>query len=449
MFMGTRPEIVKMAPIINSLYGIPEIDFSICDTSQHYDEDMSGIFYEELELPTPDYSLDVGSGSHGEQIAKTVMRAEKVIKEVKPDICMAEGDTNSVLGVAIASVKLAVPFAHVEAGLRSFDFTMPEEINRRLVDNISNINFAPSLRAALNLLYEGIPPSRIYISGNTIVDAIKKYYEESKRKSTIIEDLELDTSGFLVTFTLHRPENVDNPKRLKLLIESLKELRECQIVFPVHPRTKNRLEETGLLEKLIKGDEYSHVLLLKPLGYFDFLRLLGSSNLVMTDSGGVQEEAFTLGIRCLTLRQNTERPETVVLKANKVTGYDKERIVSLAKEALYSEEPLNLKFNPYGDGKAGQRIVDFLLENWMNLKYKPPKYLEEGSPSYKLVNIKQPVKISEIGMGEVTMVYDAIGNPILPEPDLTMDEGWKVRLLGERKQIDKFKDGYKNTKPVD
>ncbi|RLG45879.1 MAG: UDP-N-acetylglucosamine 2-epimerase (non-hydrolyzing) [Thermoproteota archaeon] len=436
LFMGTRPEIIKMAPLIYGLAGKPEAEFVICDTSQHYDKELSKIFYEELKLPEPEFKLEIGSGSHGYQVSAVVKKAEEVITEYNPDLTVAEGDTNSVVGVALSSVKLKVPFAHVESGLRSYDMTMPEEVNRKIADSIASALFAPTERAALNLLYEGINPSNIWVTGNTIADTLQLYIHRAKIESTIIQDLELESADFLIVLTVHRPENTDNPKRLKSILEAVRELEECTILFPVHPRTKAKLEEYGMLKKL-KSRKFKNLILLKPLGYVDFVRLLIEADAILTDSGGIQEEAAILGKPCITLRDNTERPETVELGFNMIAGASKDKIVDLTRKVIYDPsyiDSLSRIKHPFGDGHAGERIANIIIENFEDFKITAPKYHLSGAPTFRIYRVNEKLSgrtVYNLNPVIVTLIYHN-GRPIIPTPDMTLEDGMLIRCLAEK-----------------
>ncbi|MGB9828060.1 MAG: non-hydrolyzing UDP-N-acetylglucosamine 2-epimerase, partial [Thermosphaera sp.] len=345
----TRPEIIKLAPVVKELEK-RGIDFFILHTGQHFSYNMDRVFFEQLELPQPKYNLGVGSGSHGEQTAKMLLGVERVLTDERPDVVIVQGDTNSTLAGALAAVKLQVPVAHVESGLRSFDMSMPEEVNRVVVDHVSTLLFAPTQLSRRNLEREGIVEG-VYVTGNTIVDAIMMYsprIEEAK--------LPLDLPMEYVLLTLHRQENVDNPVRLASAIKGVGLVAEelkVHVIFPVHPRTRLRLVEYGI--RVPDG-----LVLLEPLGYFQFLKLLKGSRVVLTDSGGVQEEACILGVPCVTLRYNTERPETVYVGANVVAGLDPQRILS---KTLEMADKRGSWPNPLGDGRAAEKIVRTLKDD--------------------------------------------------------------------------------------
>lgn len=354
---GTRPEIIKLAPVIRA-FERKGIEPLIIHTGQHYDYEMSKIFLEELELHKIDYHLEVGSGTQAYQTGIAMIKIEEVLMEEKPDVTLVQGDTNTVLAGALASVKLRIPVAHVEAGLRSFDRTMPEEINRILADHASEILFAPTEDAKKNLEREGIVEG-VYVVGNTIVDAVLQNSEIAERKSRILETLGLEPKEYAL-LTAHRAENTDSEENLKKLVEIIESL-PIPVVYPVHPRTEKRLKSFGLWERL---EAKEHVVLTKPLGYLDFLKLQKNAKFVLTDSGGVQEESIILNVPCLTLRYNTERPETIKAGGNVLVGLEKDRVLCYVDKLLNDEEfygRMASAKNPFGDGKAGERIVEILL----------------------------------------------------------------------------------------
>ena len=352
---GTRPEAIKLAPVIWHSRNL-NIDLCLVWSGQHYDYELSRVFFEELKLPDPDYNLEVGSGTHGQQTARIIERLEKVVLEENPAVIVAQGDTNTVLGTALVAAKCKIPFAHVEAGLRSYDRTMPEEINRIVADAVAELCFAPTERAALNLLYEGIFPWKIFITGNTIVDVVLKYREKAvKAAEKLLTELALKEYCLA---TVHRAENTDNPTRLENIFKALNTIADqIPVVFPIHPRTRNKAEKYSILKLLKKENIY----LTKPLGYFKFLGLLAKTKIVLTDSGGVQEEALTLKTPCITLRYNTERPETVEAGGNILAGTEVNEIIQCFKHTIKHikeiKEKLEKKPNPLRDGKAGQKLT--------------------------------------------------------------------------------------------
>jgi len=370
LIVGTRPELVKIAPVLEALSSRGHRAILV-HSGQHYDGNMSDQFIEELGLPRPALTIKVGSGSHGEQTSKALIGCEKAIKVFNPDVVIGQGDTNTTLAAALASSKMKIPFGHVEAGLRSYDREMPEEINRIVVDHISNLLFAPTYRSAMTLHSEGIPEYQIFVTGNTIVDSCLRFSQVAAEKSQIIERLSLDKDQNLAVVTAHRSENVDSQERLRGIVTALLRLTEYTLIFPVHPRALKRLRQFGMMKKLRKA---RHVILTDPLSYIDFLSILMASKLVLTDSGGIQEEAVTLRVPCLTMRLNTERPETIDVGANFLVGTDPKKIVSFTKKILEDKEfaaRMKAAPNPFGDGHAGERIVE-VLEKVFEKKELPP-----------------------------------------------------------------------------
>ena len=351
IILGTRPEIIKMSPIIRELENQGS-DYFIIHTGQHYSYHLDKIFFDELELPEPKYNLDVGSGSHAEETGKMLIGIEKVLKEEKPDITLVEGDTNTVLAGALAASKLHIRVGHVEAGLRSYDRTMPEEINRVLADHISDYSFAPTEKAKKNLLTEGVYKNKIFVTWNTIGDAVYQNLEIAKRKVDILNKLNLNPEEYFLV-TAHRQENVDVKERLKGILDGLDLVCDkfnLPTVYPIHPRTLKRIKDFGL--EVPEGIE-----LREPLGFLEFLQLEANAKLVLTDSGGVQEETCILKVPCVTLRDNTERPETLGVGSNVLSGANQNRILEGVEKMMNRER--NWK-NPFGDGKSGSMIVKIL-----------------------------------------------------------------------------------------
>lgn len=348
--VGTRPNFVKTAPVIGALRGrLPEGRHAIVHTGQHYDRLMSEVFLEELGVPAPDHMLEVGSGSHAEQTARVMERLEPVLLEERPDLVMVPGDVNSTAAAALTAAKLQIPVAHIEAGLRSFDRTMPEELNRIVTDQLAAQLFIHSPEANDNLHAEGVPAERIHLVGNTMIDTLVAL--EGRFRATGAAARRGVEPGEFVLVTLHRPALVDGP----LLAETIERLaalaREMPVVFPVHPRTKARIEAESL------DAERPGLLLCDPLGYLDFLSLLADARAVLTDSGGIQEETTYLGIPCFTLRANTERPITLTAGTNTLLGLDPSAIAQIP-EAL-AQRPANRPDPPpLWDGHAADRIAD-------------------------------------------------------------------------------------------
>ena len=353
--VGARPQFIKAAPVSRELrWQHTEV---LVHTGQHYDDAMSRRFFEDLEIPEPDADLAVGPASHAQQTARIMERFEPVLCQQKPNVVVVVGDVNSTLACALAAAKLGVAVAHVEAGLRSFDRRMPEEINRVLTDAVSDFLFTTCADANENLLREGISPEKIFFVGNVMIDSLMKFREKSKA-SCIVEDLGLKRREY-VLMTLHRPSNVDKVKNFRGLLEAVREIqRRLPVVFPIHPRSRKMLQELGLQDE---ADQIPNLRIIQPLGYVDFLRLMDLAQLVLTDSGGIQEETTVLGIPCLTLRENTERPVTVHQGTNQVVGSDPKRITQEAILVLEqrTRKPSRPKF---WDGRAAHRIVDVLLK---------------------------------------------------------------------------------------
>jgi UDP-N-acetylglucosamine 2-epimerase (non-hydrolysing) len=357
--VGARPNFMKVAPIVAAMKRRPS-DFLplVVHTGQHYDAGMSDAFFTDLELPQPDIHLGVGSGSHAAQTAAVMERFEPVVLNEKPDWVLVVGDVNSTIACALVCVKLGIKVAHVEAGLRSRDRTMPEEINRLLTDQIADLLLTPSPDADTNLLAEGIPKERIRFVGNIMIDSLFKNLERA-RDSNIKKDLGLNDSEYGV-LTLHRPSNVDDRETFERILSALKTISESlPIIFPVHPRTRKTIAEFGLTERIAAT---KYLRLIDPLGYLDFLSLYSTAKLVLTDSGGIQEETTALGIPCLTLRENTERPITVEIGTNVVVGTDTEKIVSSAKAILDGSANKEARQPPLWDGHTAERILAVLQE---------------------------------------------------------------------------------------
>lgn len=356
--VGARPNFMKIAPVIDEMRRRPaRIEPLLVHTGQHYDESMSDSFFEELRIPRPDINLGVGSGSHSEQTARVMIAFEQVLLRHPADWVVVVGDVNSTMATAIVASKQLVRVAHVEAGLRSRDRTMPEEINRVVTDALANLLLTPSRDANENLLREGAAPEKIRFVGNVMIDTLYRNLERAVG-SKILERLNLEPRQFCA-MTLHRPSNVDDKATLSGILDALEVIGErLPIVFPIHPRTRDRLDQFGLGDRV---RNQRSLVLTEPLGYLDFLHLYSNSRLVLTDSGGVQEETTVLGIPCLTLRPNTERPITVTEGTNRVVGSDPEIIKREALAAL--ERPSPVAHAPeLWDGRAAARIVDAIEE---------------------------------------------------------------------------------------
>jgi UDP-N-acetylglucosamine 2-epimerase (non-hydrolysing) len=355
---GARPNFMKIAPLMKEMNRHSEIYPLLVHTGQHYDEKMSKLFFEDLNIPKPDIDLEVGSASHAVQTAKIMIAFEEILMREKPDLVVVVGDVNSTIGCALPAVKLHIPVAHVEAGLRSFDRTMPEEINRVLTDAISEYLFVTEPSGRENLLNEGIPEKKIYFVGNVMIDTLLVNKAKADQ-SSILEIFALRPREY-VMLTLHRPSNVDVRETFLRILDALKEIQmHLPIIFPIHPRTKKRIDEFGLTSRV---ESMSNLRLIEPLGYLDFLKLMTEAKLMLTDSGGIQEETTILNIPCITLRENTERPVTVQQGTNIVVGTNPERIMKESLNILNGEVS-SAKTPDLWDGKASERIVNILIEN--------------------------------------------------------------------------------------
>lgn len=350
--LGTRPEIIKFSSIIRECEHLG-LDYFVVHTGQHYSYIMDRVFFEQLELPMAKYKLDVGSGSHAEQTGKMLIGIEKVLNEESPDVVLVEGDTNTVLAGALAARKISIKVGHVEAGLRSYDRQMPEEINRILADHCSDFLFAPTEKAKEILLGEGILEDKIFVTGNTIVDAVYQNLELSKRKVDVLDNLEMNDGDYFLA-TVHRQENVDDKKRFLGILKGLKMVHEecgLPVVYPIHPRAKKQLRLFNFKTDGVK--------LVEPLDYLSFLQLESNARLILTDSGGIQEEACILHVPCVTVRYNTERPETLDVGSNVLAGTEPQKILDKVKLML---DRRNTWKNPFGDGKSGERVLGILNE---------------------------------------------------------------------------------------
>jgi UDP-N-acetylglucosamine 2-epimerase (non-hydrolysing) len=354
--VGARPNLPKIAPLISQMRRYPEIAPMLVHTGQHYDDQLSDIFFRQMGIPAPDVNLAVGSGSHAAQTAEVLKRVEPVLLAHEPDLVLVVGDVNSTIAVSLAAVKLGIPVAHVEAGLRSFDRSMPEEINRVLTDAIADYLFVTEEDAIEHLLKEGRPLTSIHFVGNVMIDALR-YFLPIAQESRIGHELGLthgqDWHHFAV-LTLHRPSNVDSLETLNALLGAIAAIAaDVPVIFPVHPRTQQRLVQAGIVH-------HPQLRLIPPIGYLDFLCLLSKAMLVLTDSGGIQEETTALGVPCLTLRENTERPVTVSQGTNLLVGTDPRNIIAAARDILAGKRKAG-RVPPLWDGKAAERIVEVLI----------------------------------------------------------------------------------------
>lgn len=358
--VGARPQFIKVATLSREIRKLSEE--ILVHTGQHYDYEMSQAFFRALEIPKPDYNLGVGSGTHCEQLASIISRMEKALREIKPDIVLTFGDTNSTLGAAIASVKSGYPTAHIEAGLRSYNREMPEEINRVVTDHISNILFCPTASSVDNLAREGIIRN-VFLVGDVMVDVLLLNSKIALQRSMILQELNLSEKEYLVA-TIHRPSNVDKQENLGIIVNAFIASGH-KIIFPLHPRTEKMLNEFNLMEKLRKAP---NIVITKPLDYMDFQRLIMGAGKILTDSGGVQKEAYVLKVPCITLREETEWIETVNDGWNVLVGVDERKIL----EAITKFEPMGLQRARFGDGKASIKIARILHEGLQELLEKNP-----------------------------------------------------------------------------
>lgn len=438
LVVGARPQIIKSALLIKELE--KRKDLVLVHTGQHYDWNMSDIFFEDLDLKEPDYFLGVGSGTHGEQTAKIISKLEPVIKSSKPDVVLVPGDTNSTLAGAIAAIKLGIPVGHIEAGLRSFDYKMPEEINRRLTDHTSSLLFAPTNVARMNLILEGIATDKIYTTGDTMLDVyntifLPKIKENKEFVENLFRKVSVEENNYAI-MTLHRQENVDNECRLKSIIKAICNVKDLEILFPIHPRTRKRILEFGLEQILTSS--CSHLKVIDPLSYTEFLTLLKYSRFAMTDSGGVQKEAFFSGVPCITLRYTTEWIETLELEVNRLVGTDERLIFEAVEDVNNNVLELKKKIrsvkNPYGDGTATQKIINILdgITDFSNL-ITSPNYIKEGIYFPKIVRVTTHVEKEKLFKGALLFYYIKDGEPHFIENIKKIPEGSLVFGLFPKK----------------
>lgn len=352
LVLGTRPEIIKFSPVIRELDST-DVQYEIVHTGQHYSRNLNEVFFDRLDIPRPDYNLKVGSGPHGQQTADILAGVEAKLLDESPDTVLVQGDTNSVLAGAIATSKFDSDLGHVEAGLRSFN-DIPEETNRVLTDHVSDYLFAPTRQAKQNLEREGIPEEDVFVTGNTIVDAVQQNREIAAEKSTVLADLGVENVEYGL-MTAHRADNVDDERRFRELLDGTRRVAETfdiPIVYPIHPRAREQLETFDV--------DLSGVKLVEPLDYLDFLKAQSHAKIILTDSGGVQEEACVLGVPCVTMRERTERPETVAVGANYLAGVTADGIVEGAKIMI---DRSNDWENPLGDGTAAEQICRIVTKS--------------------------------------------------------------------------------------
>jgi UDP-N-acetylglucosamine 2-epimerase (non-hydrolysing) len=354
--VGARPNFMKIAPLSRVLRRYEaEFEHIIVHTGQHYDEEMSNSFFRVLDIPAPDYNLNIGSGSHAEQTGKVMIEFEKVCMQEKPDFVMVVGDVNSTVACTLTAKKLGIPVGHIEAGLRSYDMAMPEELNRKVTDSICDYAFISEPGGYDNLLREGWDKERLFLVGNTMIDSLF-YILPKMTESNILSELKVKEKEYCL-LTFHRPRNVDNREKLTELVATIAEIAEkIKIIFPIHPRTKHRLEEFGL-EKVLDNP---NIICTKALNYLDFTTLIKGAKFVLTDSGGIQEETTALNIPCLTVRPNTERPITCTEGSNLLLDGDSREIVSHVDKIIADASSFTGRCPALWDGKAAERIVDIL-----------------------------------------------------------------------------------------
>ena len=407
---GTRPEAIKMCPLVIELKKRESLQTVVCVTGQH--KEMLQAVLDTFNI-VPEYNLQIMKESQTLfDITSNILNKIKEVLEIeKPDIVLVQGDTNAVLAGALVASKLHIAIGHVEAGLRSFDMTMPEELNRRVADVATTMYFIPTEQSAINLLAEGFSHKNLFITGNTVVDACFRHLEIAKKRGfedEYLAGLDIDNLDNILTLTMHRAENVDVKERVSNIIDALKELSEMNVIFPIHPRTKNTLENFGLFDELNGLD---HVHIIKPLGYLDFLLLTSKSTLILTDSGGLQEEAITLNVPALTLRYNTERPETVAAGGNILVGSDKDVILENARKILSDKEfadKMKNAANPYGQGNSAKLTVD-AIEDYYNkglLNIESPDDIMD-SFERKMASINEDITVEEFEQKKNALIHMA------------------------------------------
>ena len=429
--VGTRPEIIKIAPLIFEAEKL-KINYTLIHTGQHYDYNMSEQFFTSLGIRNPDLNLNIKENEAYDVLGEMIKKLGAAISEIKPLIVFGLGDTISVLATCLACVQEEIPFGHLEAGLRSYDLTMPEERNRRIIDSISSLYFAPSERAVTNLYYEGIDPERIFFTGNTIVDAIRIFKERMSIENTEqAEEILSQISNNFIVCTFHRVSNVENKNNLKEIISFLANYSEIPIIFLIHPRTKKKIIELGKYNSLEKN---SNLHIHESINYFSILKLLSNERclMILTDSGGLQEEAAILQKPCITLRPNTERPETVLHQINTLIPTEEKSILKEIQRIL--SEDFENRFDqfgkPYGNGYASKEILEILEKHKQKLLFDIPINLKQGSKSYHLLELGSSMKKTEIEdqfLSKITAVYDDYGNPEVVQEK--MKKGNRVRIL--------------------
>lgn len=426
VFAGTRPELIKTAPIIWAIQSHPGIELEFIHTGQHYDWALSERFIQELNLPPPNFFLNVRSGTQGAQTARIIRRAEVYLKKTKPTFVLITGDTNSAMGVSLAASKLHIAVGHIEAGCRSYDLSMPEEINRVIISKCATLHFAPTSVTFLNLLREGVFPGNLYLTGHPIVEALL-HSREAIEKSDVLKVNGLEKHQYCI-MTLHRAENVDSKERLKNILAGVLKSK-TKIIFPVHPHCKKKLKQfrlTGMLK---------NIEIINPIGYFDMLKLLKYSAFVLTDSGGVQQEAAMLGVSCVTLRDNTEWVETVQAGLNTLTGDSISAIQAAIGKAENPNSSLcsnERRIQPlFGDEKTSERIINILETYTQDASASLAKHHSLGYPMSKLIEIKKEVAWNQLGRYTkyINTVFTADGFPIIPSGNAILQKGFKLLIF--------------------
>lgn len=428
---GTRPEIIKMSPILKNARTDSEFEVIHIDTFQHFDHKMNRQFFHDLNLTEPEYRFSLERKSEHTMISSMINQISKLIKEIKPSIVLAQGDTNTVMISAFVSHRLNYPFGHVEAGIRSFDLNMPEEVNRRIADLCASIHFCPTKLSGLNLISERINPERIFITGNTIVDVVKSIFPN------LLEQMKESIQGLInpekknILLTMHRPINVDIKDNLIKILNVIRKTKEYHYILPIHPRTSKKLRHFGFYETIKDLDNCS---LIDPLGYFDFLKLLTNVDLVVTDSGGVQEECLCLNKRCLTIRNNTERPETLYNEFNRLFDLEKQDLVEEIRSILILNNQLNYN-GILGDGNSSNLILNIMKElDLKNIEFHSPRLMKWENYQYHLLQIKSDTSLKNFinsNNREVIAIYDTQGLPLIPNNDVILKQGFSVVTIGK------------------
>lgn len=435
MITGTRPEIIKLSSILSKLSNRSDVDFEFLHTGQHYHWEMWGIFINELKLPKPHQFLGVGSGTHGEQLARIIQKVEKVLRDSRPDVVVVEGDTNSALGAALAARKLGIHIAHVEAGCRSHDFSMPEEINRKLISQCTTLNFCPTKNTVINLLAEGILPDQIFLTGHPLVDVLFDNLSAA-RKSDVLDRLDISPNEY-VCLTIHREENIKSPEKLLNIFKAVREINK-KVIFPVHPKTRKFLRKYRL------WPPPKNVEVVPPLSYLDMIKLVDCTEYVLTDSGGIQQESFLLGIPCITLRENTEWIETVVFGGNFLAGTSYNKILSIAKMIEANLEKIKARIAKYkkifGEKGVTDRILQILLDAntieemaTRGFRKKLSQMAELGLPELVAEKAKHLIQIAEVESAIIQLAFDSNGNPYFIKEKSMVKEGSTLILYKFRR----------------